>query len=180
MSKLSVFNKGVVSALAGVALFAATASTATAAIITIGLQEATFNGGAITTVAGPGVGTASFSGAYGSFTANIVSGLTNPLVTDSVNGNSIDVSSTTAGVLHVFVTASGLTSPTGTVPSQSSFTENLLTGGVTALLQTGLSTTNALFALTTALGSQNFTTIGTSVHTTNAPTRAGPYSVTEA
>src|SRR5258708_36968589 len=105
MSKLSVFNKGVVSALAGVALFAATASTATAAIITIGLQEATFNGGAITTVAGPGVGTASFSGAYGSFPANILSGLTNPLVTGSVNGKSIDGSRPPPGVIPLVLHA---------------------------------------------------------------------------
>jgi hypothetical protein len=178
MRKLSVFNKGAVAALAGVALLATMASTASAALISIGLQEAGVNGGAVTTMAS-GTGSAVFSGAYGSFTLNTVSGATAPIVTDSVNGNSLDVSSATPGVLNVFITASGLTSPIGNIPFLSSFTENLLTGGITTLLQTGLSTANALYALTTPLGSANFTNIGTSVQTTTAATGSGPYSVTE-
>src|SRR6266478_7174665 len=116
------FRLSVASLLCGIALAAALPAAANAAVVTIALQESTVNGGLVTTVA-TGSGTATTSGTYGSFTYN-ATGFTNPLVTDLINGNSINVVTGSSGVLDVFITASGLTTPTQTF--FSSFTENTL------------------------------------------------------
>jgi hypothetical protein len=165
---------------AGIASAFLWASTANAATITIGLQEAGFNGGAIQTVASSATGVAQFAGAFGTFTSITASGTGNPPLPDGqlLNSNTLDVSGATPGTLNVYVTSSGNTSPTGLIPFLSSFTNNLLTAGWTVTERTFLDAGNGVFATTTALGSAVFDAIGTSVTTTLAATGAGPYSLT--
>src|SRR5712664_1743486 len=116
------------SLLCGIALAAALPAAADAAIVTIGLQDADVNGGVLTTIGVPGAGLTGVVGlAYGTFTVNNISATSDPIVTDSINGQSINAT-TGAGVLKVFITAQGLTAPTGAF--FSSFTENSLTAGV--------------------------------------------------
>ncbi|MGH8218581.1 MAG: PEP-CTERM sorting domain-containing protein [Steroidobacteraceae bacterium] len=156
------------------------ATSAHADTITIGLG---INGGAITTEAS-GSGNAAFSGSFGGFAVNNVSGTGNPPLSSPVieNTNSLNVSTSgTGNVLDVYVTEQGLTTPLGAaVDFLSSFTENL--GGITAGWSvdesTYLDTGNGLFSLTTALGSQTYTSGGFNVQSTLANTGAGPYSIT--
>jgi hypothetical protein len=160
----------------GIALIAALTTSANAAVVTIGLQEAGVNSGAITTVAS-GIGTAGVIGlAYGSFTLNNLSGMSSPFVTDSISGNSANVTAG-AGTLNVFITASGLTAPTSAF--FSSFTENVLSAGVTVQQLTFYDAGNGIFATTTPLGSTTFSNIGSTVQTSFLDSGPGPYSVTE-
>src|SRR5262245_13851833 len=88
------------------------AEAANAAVISIGLQQAGVNGGAITTV-DSGVGSADFSGDYGTYNVNVASGsgfpdilLPDVLQTASRNVSSVTDSNPTAGgVLNIFITA---------------------------------------------------------------------------
>jgi hypothetical protein len=173
--------------LVGLAVLAGSvcaASAANAATITIGLQQAGYNGGAITVVASSS-GTASYGGpssAYGTFTVNNVSGTTTPLTTqpDVLLGNAMNVASTSGGTLNVYITASGLTGPAPEDLFTSSFTANTLTNA-TVTQSTYLDRTNALFstALPLLIGSQTFTAIGTSVQSSLQAGIFGPYSITQ-
>jgi len=155
-------------------------SAASAGTVTIGFQEAGVNGGAITS-AGSGTGSDIFSGSYGTFTINQVSGAIVP-APGVLNSASLNVSGTTAGTLNVFITASDLTSPLGSVNWITTLTSNTLSGGVTSVFEQAFGNANnaVLPASGFLLGSANFTAIGTVVApTVTWPTGAGPYSVTE-
>jgi hypothetical protein len=160
----------------GIALIAALTTSANAAVVTIGLQQAGVNGGAIfNAISDDGsVGLSKYS--YGSFTLDNISGTSSPFVTDSINGNSFNVTGS-AGTLNVFITASGLTAPTSAF--FSSFTENVLSAGVTVQQLTFYDVGNGIFATTTPLGSTTFSNIGTTVQTSFLDSGPGPYSITE-
>lgn len=164
-------------ALAAGSLLAASASYAN--VVSIGLQETGVNGGAVTTVAS-GAGSASFSNIYGTFTLNSVSGIGNPPLANPqlLNSNSINVSSSTAGILTVYVSETGITTATGLQSFTSGLTQNLITSGFSVQEQTFLDAANGLYALTTPLGNTTFTAIGTTSQTTAANAGAGPYSLT--
>jgi hypothetical protein len=163
---------GIASSLCGIALAAVSITSANAAIVTIGLQEAGVNGGAITTEATGTDSAAITNTAYGTFNINNVSGTVLP---GSLQGNSLNATGS-SGTLNVFVTFQGLNAPSNAF--FSGFTENSLTAGTTVQELTLLSTTNALFA-GTQLSSQTFTTDGAVVQTAFASSGAGPYSITE-
>ena len=160
------------------------ASGARATTMSIGLQEAGVNGGAITTVAtSSGTGTVTLAGiSYGTWTLNQANaqdetslGLPNVL-----NSNALDVSSAAAGTLNVFVTSQGLTTPTGTVRFATSFAVNDLSRIASVLEQSFFDPGNGQYATTTQIDSQLFTAIGTAVGpgiTVSGVT--SPYSVTE-
>jgi PEP-CTERM motif len=172
----STLKAAVIATAIGVAGFAA-GPAAHADVITIGLG---LNGGAITTVASAS-GNAAFSGTFGSYDTNNVSGTGNPpLTTPSLlNSNSINVSSNgTADVLDVYVTESGITSFTGVQTFLSSFTENTITPSWSVTESTYLDTANGIFALATPLNSATFTAIGTSSLGNTVDAGSGPYSVT--
>jgi hypothetical protein len=149
-------------------------TSANAALVTIGFQEAGTFGGAIFAVTS-GDGIASVTGPYGTFTVNGVTALSSPFVADSISGNSINVTGG-AGTLKVFITAQNLTAPTSAF--FSSFTENVLSAGVTVQELTFLDTGNGLFT-GAALGSTTFNNIGSTVQTSFASAGPGLYSVTE-
>lgn len=135
-------------------------SAAHADLVTIGLQQTGVNGGAITTVGTPASGASSITAlAYGSFTANSVSAIGASLQPppELLDSTSINVSSSTAGTLHVFVTDQGITSPTGLVSFATSLIASSLAAGWTVTEQVFVSTTNALFG-GTQLFTDTFTT----------------------
>jgi hypothetical protein len=149
------------------------------ATISIGLQEAGVNGGAITTET-TGTGAASITGVtYGTFTLNNVTALTLP-APGVLNSTQANVASGTAGTINVFVTLTGLTSPLGAANWTSSLTANALPAGWTVTESTFGSTSNTLYGTGFTLASNTFNAIGTLPPvTTTWPTGAGPYSVTE-
>jgi len=155
---------------------------ANADLISIGLQEAGVNGGAITTETTGGGSATLASVVYGTFTLNQstaqdAAGIGLPSL---LNSNSLNTSSTSAGVLHVFVTAQGLTDPIGLTGLLSSFAVNSLTGSLTSVTeQTFLNVGNTLYGTTTPLSSAAFSAIGTSSPPAVPETLASPFSVTE-
>jgi|GEM_PF-1795280 hypothetical protein len=154
-------------------------------LISIGLQEAGVNGGAITTVAS-GTGAAGvFNLSYGTFTANNISGIGNPpLANPSVlDSSSMNVAADATGTLTVYVSETGITAPapTGLAEFISAFTENMLMGPITVTESTYLDAANGLYALTTPLGGTTFPPLPIGqpvVQTATADAGAGPYSVT--
>jgi hypothetical protein len=159
-------------AIAGSLLWATTAGAAT---VTIG---ASVNGGPITTEA-TGSGAASANFTIGGYTVDLVNGAQGAL-SDIFNSSSLNVSTagTPPGTLDIFVTLSGLTSPTGLTGLESTLTSNQLVGGWTESLQTWLDPTNTIFGLGTQLAAHGFTGPGAFDMVTFEPL-TGTYSLTE-
>jgi len=154
-------------------------SVARADTVSIGLKEAGFNGGAVFFETS-GSGSASFSGSYGTFILNSVIGVgTPPLGEPSLDSSSIDVSSSASGTLSVYVTESGITSVTGVNNFLSGFTMNLLSAGWTVTESTYVDLGNGVFAITSPLGSQVFTAIGSASSINATPSLGSPFSETE-
>jgi len=164
-------------ALAGIASAFLWASTANAATISIGLQQAGVNGGAITLEA-VGAGSASINSIpYGTFTANNVDGTGRPTLAlpDILDSNSLNVSSATAGTLRVYVTSQNNTDVSNVW--LSAFTSNRLPTGWTVTEQTFLDPANGLFTTAIALGTAVFSAIGSSAAAAIAASGSN-YSVT--
>jgi hypothetical protein len=159
------------------------ASHASADLISIGLQEAGTNGGAITTEGTPGSGAVSIGPVgYGTFTVNQVSAQDTAVLglPGLLNSNSINVSSSTAGTLNVFVTAQGLTGPTGLADFISSFAVNSLNGSASSVTEkTFIDAANGLYTTSTPLASQVFTAIGTQPPIGVLENMPGTFSATE-
>ena len=139
----------------------ALASTAAGAnTILIGLQE---DGAGITTEATSTTGTASLAGfTFGDFVLN-ASATGSPIAQEpTFLTNSLNATATTGvHTLNVFVTQTGLSSPTGINTFLSTFTANEFVGtGISSVLeQTFISTSDASFG-GTLLASQTFTAAG--------------------
>jgi hypothetical protein len=170
---------------AAILALAITPAPAKADTISIGFAEAGTNGGAITTEATSTVlGVASVGAiTYGSFDINSVTaygtGLT-PGVPESeptLDSNSINVSTSTAGTLYVYVTEQGLTTDVSSL--LSTLTANSLQNDITSVVETTeLSTTNALYAGSTPLDTYTFLSDGAQSATT-AVSGLATYSETE-
>jgi PEP-CTERM motif len=158
------------------------APQANADLISIGLQESGINGGAITTEAAASAAATLGNTTYGTFSINqataqdtVAMGLPGLL-----NSNSLNTSSSSAGTLHVFVTAQGLSSPLGLNSLLSAFAVNNLTGSITSVTeQTFFDAGNGLYTTTTPLSSATFSAIGTSSPPGVVESLASPFSVTE-
>src|SRR5215213_4224934 len=149
-------------ALVGLAGALMLASGANAATITIGLQEAGVNGGAITPVA-VGIGSAAIQTLpYGTFSANTVDGTGRPILPlpDVLDSSSLNVSSTAAGTLRVYVTSQNNNDVSNVW--LSAFTSNRLPTGWSVTEQTFLDPANGLFSTAIALGTAVFNAIGSS------------------
>ncbi len=163
------------------------APAAHASLISIGLQEAGVNSGNITTVATDnGSGVASYgsssdqaSGAYGTFTVNLITATGSPAITSpNLDSTALNVSGSSAGVLDVYITESGLSSPVGVNDLMSAFTANVFNGAVSSVVEsTYISTSNASYG-GTLLASNAFTGIGTQTFTDATPLLSDPYSET--
>ena len=173
-----MFSKRLV-ALGGVAASFLWVSAANAVTVSIGLQQSTVNGGAITNE-GSGIDNFSIASiSYGTFSSNVASGLT------GFGGNSFSTNSnntaSSAGTLKVYVTLSDITDPLGVLNVLSSFTENILTTGISVTEATYFDSGNGVFALTTSLASHLFTgpLTNASADATNlVDILSAPYSIT--
>ncbi len=175
-------HKSYLGCLAAVLLLSTALNRAEAATITIGLQEAGVNGGAVTTVAS-GAGIASFTGGYGNFSTTTSSGVGVPNLAspDLLLGNAIDVENSTSAhsTLNVYISETGLASNTALTDFSSAFTSNLLTKGWTVTEKTYMSSADGLYDLSTLLGSAMFSSIGTNGPQLGAGATPGAYSLTE-
>ena len=145
-------------------------SGAHATAISIGLQQIGVNGGAISTVTTDGgTGAAFFGGTYGSFTFNSVSTQGAPLLPQgALSTTSIQTSSTAAGTISIYITESGLTSPTGAASWLSAFTSNTFSGAAISVVEsTFFSNVNAIYD-GTPIASTTFTSIGAGANTSTA------------
>jgi hypothetical protein len=161
-------------ALAGILALPATANT-----ITVGLQEAGTNGGLITTVQTSSTGALTFSGAYGTFTLDLVTAEGSPAIPEpNFQSSAIDTASTSGGTITVWVTQQGLTTP---APSLlSGLTANVFQGGVdSVVLSTFVDSANTLFGTGTPLDSHTFTSIGSTDSINSTGSLGSPYSETE-
>jgi hypothetical protein len=155
------------------------ASSAYADLISIALQEPSVAFNAKTTVA-TGSGNVVFSGSYGTWTVNDVTATDFTILgpNNLLHSNTQDISSSTAGVLTVWVTAQGL-SAAGLTNFLSSFAVNTLTGSIVSVsLTTYFDATNALYT-GTVLNSHAFTGVGSAGPFSNLGTPGLLYSVTE-
>jgi len=149
------------------------ASAAYADNVEIQLSES----GYATFTSAAGAGTQSFSGVYGTFTINNISGTGSPYVPEpQLSSNSLNTTSTTGGTLTVKVTETGLTT---LVPGfQSTLTSNTLPAGWTVVEQTWLGT--GAFGESLELATTTFTATGTTTITKATPLfPSDPYSETE-
>lgn len=165
-----------IAAVAAVAM-AAFASAAMADTVCIGLQE----GGGITTE-DCGTGTATFAGPFGTFDLNEVDGTAAPFLTEGrLDSTTLNVSSSAAGTLNVYVTAQGvsLAGLPGMKSFLSSMTQDLIPGGWTVKESSWVDSANGMFMLTTPLSSATFTAIGTDVLRANADITNTLFSITE-
>ena len=151
-------------------------------LISIGLQEAGFNSGGITTVANDGgIGTVSYAGGYGTFFSNSITvyGAPNYNTEGNLDTSDTSFSSTAAGTLSIWITQTGLTSPVGSGQFASNLASNILRGRVTrAELITYIDPANNLYT-GTILSDVVFTGLSTSSITLNSPALPGAYSLTQ-
>jgi PEP-CTERM motif len=174
-------NKRLLVGALAVAAFGAGAAPAGAQVISIGLQEAGFNGDAIVKVAGPGAPGVSASGFFGTFDYQVTG---SDFSGTNLGSTSTLFSVTGTGTLNVFVSEVGLTVASSGGTFDSGLTQNMLSTGDTATLSTWLDLNDGLYALAIPLASQVFTGIGgsssslTELFTTPAYSLTEEYSVT--
>ncbi len=174
-------RKTLASAIGLLAASALSATSAHASLISIGLQEAGYGGGAVTTVkTDAGTGSAIYEGAFGSFTLNDIDAVGSPILpSPNLDSSAINVSAAAGGTLTVYVTESGLTSPKGVGDFLTAFTSNLFNGAVKSITEsTYISTTNALYG-GTLLASDSFTGLGTKSIVDATPSLGPVFSETE-
>jgi hypothetical protein len=170
-STLSLVSLAATAALS----FAGSAANAT---VFIGLQT----GVPIVTVASD-PSSAVFNGSFAPFERVIVTSVGQPdnpfpQVLNATILASNSAGAANAGTLKIYVTSTGNTAPLGVLPFRSDFsTVDQL--GWTETLQTYLDPGNGVFALTTLLGSANFSGTDHDIDLITADTGVGPaYSVT--
>jgi hypothetical protein len=154
----------------------ACASPAQADLVSIGLQEAGVNGGAITTMAS-GISTASFTGPFGSFSTVTASVSPSAAPASLLFSELAATSSAAAGTLTIWITEQDITGTTGATALLNSFTVDDLPSGWTMTGQTFYDAGNGLFSTATPLGSAGFTGTGTQTALGNA-TLTAPFSIT--
>jgi hypothetical protein len=166
--------------ISGISLVAG--SAANAAVITLGLQESTINGGAIKTVAtGPADLGVSYDKSFGKWTFN-------SLYAFDGTGQDFDVEASnvtrTKGLtpLHVWFSETGLTTAIGSEETTltSTLTQNDLPKGWTVTELTFLSPTDTVFGTAIPLASMTFTSVGETTDTFSLPPPviSNPYSLT--
>ena len=97
---------------------------------------AALGAGAPTIISGPDAGgTAVANFALGTWVITASATGTPPLAQGSFDSNTITVQTAGAGVLHVWASETGLTSPTGLTTFDSTFTDNTMTPGISAVLE---------------------------------------------
>jgi PEP-CTERM motif len=120
-------------------------------------------------------------GAADSFRVSAEAIGTPPLTSGSLSTDTIDVNSSAAGTLIIWVTETGLTSPLGEVKFTSGLTSNLLEGAISSVvLSTFVSPTDGVSPPNgTPLDTATFTGLGTETLSTVDNPGVGPYSLQE-
>jgi hypothetical protein len=159
-------------------------SAAHATTITIGLQEAGFNGNNILVVGSPSnTGSNSVSAiSFGTWTVNTITAedVTVLGLPDLLNTNAQDISTSAAGVLKVYVTDVGLTVPLNSVAFKTDFAVNDLADIAGATLTSYFNQNNSAFGTTTTIDSAFFSAIGSATGTGKTVLGVtSPYSITE-
>lgn len=172
-----MFGKVIARALplaVGAVLSFAASSSANAAIVNIAVTS----GGAPGAPLVSGVGTVGNIGVFGSWTVE-ASGQSQPVTSNLLSGQTIDASTTGAGTLAVWISATGLTGPAGPAGFLSGFTENLgSTPGVVTIQEFSyFNADNAVFGTATPLSNATFSNLGVSSGEANGVIGAGPYSI---
>jgi hypothetical protein len=120
-------------------------------------------------------------GATDSFTVSADAVGTPPLPSGRLLTDTVDVNSTAAGTLIIWVTETGLTSPLGNLNFTSGLTSNLIDGAISSVtLSTFVSPTDGVSPPNgTPLDTATFTGLGTETLSTVDNPGAGPYSLQE-
>jgi hypothetical protein len=163
------------------ALATIVALSASADTITLGLQQAGVNGGAITPVSTSSTGSLAFAGPYGTFTLSLATALGSPFIPEpNFQTTSIDTASASGGgTLTVWITQSGLTTPVPGGALLSGLTANAFQGGVVSVTEsTFVDGTDAVFGTGTPLASHTFTSIGSADSINSVGSLGSPYSET--
>jgi hypothetical protein len=157
------------------------ANMAHAGTISLGLQEAGYNNGAIDTVGTATLGGgASFTGTFGTFSLNQIDASGVPSQATNFSSTSINTSTSAPGTLFIYASETGLTGPLGQYNMLSGLTENFLSGAINSVSeQTYADVGNNIYGLSTLLASATFTATGTNDTVTMTPDFTGPYSLTE-
>jgi hypothetical protein len=180
MQKVATKHILLLAGLAG-SLFA---TSANALQVTIGLQEASMNGGALTAVAS-GDPQTGYVGGYGAFSVNLVNangiGSGNFPAGEILDSNTLNTSGS-AGTLYIYITEQGLTTANGQYNFSSGLANQFLGNqpGSTVEEQVWIDPNDGLFALTDQLAGSLFN--GNQTATQNALVAADSaktYSVTE-
>jgi hypothetical protein len=152
------------------------------ALLSLGLQEAGINGGAITTVAtdSSAPGNLSFMGIYGSFSLGNTGALGSPAEVQPNLSTSVLVGSFLAGgILFVYMTEQGLTSPQGAHPLVSRFDITLMSGAISPIsVRTLVSASNELYTGSVLAPTTTFSKVGSGSSTNTTPDLSGPFSET--
>jgi hypothetical protein len=181
MNPLNLFKNSLL-ALASAALWA---SSANALSITINGGESPTFPPTFTTLA---TGSSPLSlpatpccGATDSFSVSADAVGTPPLASGRLLTDTIDVNSSAAGILILWVTETGLTSPLGKVKFTSGLASNLFQGAISSVtLSTFVSPTDGVSPPNgTLLDTDTFTSLGTETLSTVDNPGAGPYSLQE-
>ena len=158
-----------------------TSARVDAALLSLGLQQAGVNGGVITTLAtdAGSPGNLSFTGAYGSFSLGNTGASGSAGQSPLLNSSALVLSDSTGGILFIYVTQQGLTSPQGVHPLLSIFAVNSLLGAVGPVtLSTLVSASNQLYDGSVLAPKTTFTGAGSASSTHDTPDLSGPYSQT--
>lgn len=149
----------------------------------IGIGLSTAPGTASISTVDVGTGSASFSGSFGTFSLNLITGIDTaasgfPTLLNSTTNN---VSTSTAGTLYVWVSAIGLISPSSasTMAIGSSFTSNELPAGWTVSEATYYDPSDSAFGTTDLVGSTTFSSIGVDTTGYTSVPYSGYFSMTE-
>jgi hypothetical protein len=119
-----------------------------------------------------------YSGAFGTFTTNIVGGTSTTI--PSIDLSSSNVSSSTAGTLTIELTETGLFSPAGLTQWETVFTGSWNGSGSSVQLQSFVDLSNALFGMGIPLSTLNSSTTPFALSDTEgANITTTPYSLTE-
>jgi hypothetical protein len=120
-------------------------------------------------------------GVADSFTVSATATGTPPLPSGQLDSDTVDINSSGAGTLIIWVTETGLTTPLGNVNFTSGLKANVLQGAISSVtLSTFVSPTNGVSPPNgTPLDKAKFTAIGTQTGSIVAATGAGPYSLQE-
>jgi hypothetical protein len=152
------------------------AASASQAAVYIGLS----NDGGVTvlqqTDLDPSSDAALFSGVFGAFNLNLVTG-SYPGGYTLLDSTTNNATTTTGGTLDVFVTRDFVTAPLN-LSFKSAFTANSLPTGWTVQQRTYVDAANVKFSTANLLGDVTFSAAGTNTQFDLPVAGAGPYSVT--